>query len=193
MQSSERLPLWWDRDIDEQTGARLRGDVRSAAHGVWKWVCRKSDELLGDSSDAADVLEGAVKAISRYLDSRNIELGTSDPSGLLVLAAHRSIRRIAKKRRRIELVGSSSELAELLRSPDWRNEIHRQLFLEELARELNPATRGILRLKIAGYDWNEIARMMHNSSNNLRAAFWRDIRRAHLRLLQSGTPHSREW
>ena len=186
MSFSKRFPIWWDRDTDDQTGGPLRRDVRDAAHGVWKWICHKSDEVLGDVSEAGEVLEGAVRAVSRYLDKRNVPLHSSDPSGLLILASYRSLRRIAKQRRRIELVGSTSDLAEMLRSPDWRYEIDGQLFLEELARELNPKTRGILRLRMAGYDWNEMARMSHMSSSNLRTSFWRDIRRAHLCLLQKG-------
>jgi hypothetical protein len=186
MSFSKRLPLWWDRDTDEQTGGPLRPDVRAAAQRVWAWVGRKSNEILGDVSDAAEVLEAAVRAVSRYLDKRNVALDSSDPSGLLILASYRSLRRIAKRRRRIELIGSTSELTEMLRSPDWHKEIDGQLFLEELARELSPRTRGILRLRIAGYDWNEIARMTRVSSSNLRASFWRDVRRAHLCLLNRG-------
>lgn len=186
MSFSERLPLWWDRDVDEQTGVPLRADVREAAHAVWKWVCRRSDQILGDVNDAAEVLENAVKAVSRYLDKKNTALGASDLSGLLILAAYRSLRRTAKKRRRVELIGSTSDLAELLRTPDWSNEVDRQLFLEDLARELTSKSRGILRLRIAGYDWNEIARMVHTPATNLRTRFWRDVRGAHLRLLQAG-------
>jgi hypothetical protein len=195
MSSSERhLPLWWDRDVDAKTGNPLRTDVREAAHRVWKWVLRKSDEILGDGSEAAEVLENAVRAVSRYLNNKNIELNSSDPAGLLVLASSRLLWRAANKKRRIELVGSNNELAELLRAPDWRNETDGHLFLEELARELSPRTRGILRLRMAGYDWNWIARIAHMSSTNLRASFWRDVRRAHLRLLQSGKgTRSREW
>ena len=186
MPFSERLPLWWDRDVDEQTGAPLRVDVRTAAHGVWNWVCRRSDQILGDVNDAAEVLEGAVKAVSRYLDKKSIALGASDPSGLLILAAYRSLRRTAKKRRRIELAGSTSDLADLLRSPDWSSDVDRHLFLEGLARELTSKSRGILRLRIAGHDWKEIARMVHTPATNLRTSFWRDVRSAHLRLLQAG-------
>jgi DNA-directed RNA polymerase specialized sigma24 family protein len=186
MSSSERLPLWWDHDINQQTGARLRTDVREAAHKVWKWVLRKSDEILGDPSEAAEIMERAVKTVSQYLDKRNIPLGSMDPSALLIVASHRLLRRIAKKRSRIELVGATSELAELLRAPDWRDETDRKVFLEELARELSPSARGILRLRIGGYDWNEIAQMMHMKSSNLRASFWREVRRAHFNLLRSG-------
>lgn len=74
MSFSERLPLWWDRETDEQTGSRLRADVREAAHRVWKWVCLKSRELLGDAGDAAEVLEASVRTISRYLDKRQPRL-----------------------------------------------------------------------------------------------------------------------
>ena len=188
MSFSERLPLWWDREIDEQTGERLRADVRDAAHRAWKWACLKSRELLGDAGDAAAVLEAAVRTISRYLDQHNVALNTADPTGLLVLACHRSLRRLARKRRRIELVGSGSELAEILRAPDWRSETERRLFLEELARELDPKTRGVLRLRMAGYDWNEIGRTIHTSASATRTAFWRNVRKAHLRLLGCNRP-----
>lgn len=84
------------------------------------------------------------------------------------------------------MVGPASELAEILRAPDWRAQTDRQLFVEELARELDPRTRGILRLRMAGYDWNEIGRAIHMSASAARTAFWRDVRRTHLRLLDSG-------
>lgn len=183
---SERLPLWWDRDTDDQTGDPLRPDVREAGHRIWQWVCLKSQELFGDFGDAADTLEGSVRAISRYLDKRNVELNAADPIGLLRLACYRSLRRLARRRHRIELVDQAGDLTEILRAPDWRHDIDRSLFLEELTRELNPKTRGILRLRMAGYDWNEIARMLHISASNVRTSFWRDVRRAHLRLLELG-------
>ena len=152
---------------------------------MWKWLCFKSRELLGDSADAAEILETSVRAISRYLNRRNICLNAADPAGLLRLACYRSLRRLARKRRRIETVGQVSELVEILRAPDWRREIDRTLFLQELTRELNSQTRGILRLRMAGYDWTGIGRMLHMNAGNLRTSFWRDIRRAHLRLLQA--------
>jgi|SRR5579859_5690419 len=179
----ERLPLWWDRETDHLTGVRLRPDVREAAHRVWKCVCLKSRELLDDAGYAAEVLEGAVRAISRYLDRREIAHNATDPAGLLVLACYRSLRRLARRTRRIELVGATSELAEVLRAPDWLAEVDRRLFVEELARELDPRTRGILRLRITGYDWNEIGRIIHMSPSAARTAFWREVRRGHLRLL----------
>ena len=194
MGSSERFPPWWDREIDEETGSTFRPDVREAANMLWKWVCIKAREILGDSTDAAEVLESSVKTISRYLDKNNVPLHTADPSGLLAVACYRRLRRLARRQRRIEFVGTSSELTEILRVPEWRDQIGRRLFLEELARELDLETRGILRLRIAGYDWKEIARMLRLSASALRQSFWRDVRKAHLRLLRAGhATRADEW
>jgi len=183
---------WWDRDIDDETGRALRADVREAAHRIWQWVCRKTQELLGDSSDAAEVLESSIATISRYLDKSQVPLHSAD--GLLVVACYRSIRRLARRRSRVELVGGTSELAAILKAPDWRDEIDRRLFLNELAHELDARSLAILRLRLAGYDWNEIGRMMHMSTSTARSNFWRDVRKAHIDLLRAGKATRRdEW
>ena len=194
MASSETFPPWWDREIDEDSGRPCRADVREAAHRVWKRVCLKAHEILGDPCDAAEVLESSVKSISRYLDKNNVPLNSANPDGLLALACYRGLRRLAQRRSRIDLIGGSSELADILRVPDWRDEIDRRMFLNELARELDAETRGILRLRIAGYDWKEIARILGMSASTLRQGFWRDVRKAHLRLVRAGhATQSEEW
>jgi DNA-binding NarL/FixJ family response regulator len=126
-----------------------------------------------------------VKAVSRYLDKSHAPLHAADPGGLLVLACHRSMRRLNRKRGRIELIGGSGDLAEILRAPDWSHDVERRLFLQQLARELSTRTRAILRLRIAGYDWKEIARMLQMNPAAVRNSFWRDVRKAHLRLLRT--------
>jgi DNA-directed RNA polymerase specialized sigma24 family protein len=182
---SEAVPPWWDRDVDNESGHLLRADVRAAAHRVWKSVCAQARRILGDATDAPELLESAVKSVSRYLDKNHAPLHSADPGGLLALACYRSMRRLRRKRGRIELVGGSSELAEILRAPDWSHEVDRRLFLEQLAGELSARTLGILRLRISGYDWKEIARMLHMNPPAARNSFWRDIRKAHLRLLRT--------
>lgn len=193
MASSEPFP-WWDREIDEKTGRPFRADVREAAHRVWKRVCAKAQEILGDPGDAAEVMESSVKTISRYLDKNNVPLCSADPAGLLILACYRTLRRLAGRRWRIKFVGAPSELAEVVCAPDWRDEADRRLFLAELSRQFDARSRGILRLRIAGYDWKAIARMQDMSASALRQGFWRDVRKAHLRLLRAGNAtRSGEW
>lgn len=185
-------PLWWDRDTDDETGRPIRPDVREAGHRVWKSVCLKARQILGDVSEAPEVLERAVKTISRYLDKHNTPPNSNDPGGLLVLACHRALCRLALRRNRITLLGDSSKIAELLRTPAWCQEMDRHLFLEELAQQLNNESRLVLRLRIIGYDWKEIALMLGTSSLVIRKKFWRDIRRAHLTLLRRAAPRSFE-
>ena len=182
---SEAVPQWWDRDVDNASGQILRADVRASAHRVWTSVCAQARRVLGDTTDAPDLIEAAVRAISRYLDKSHAPLHGADPGGLVVLACHRSMHRLSRKRGRIELVGGSSELGEMLRAPDWSHEVERRLFLERLARELSARTRTILRLRIAGNDWKQIARMLQMNPPAVRHSFWRDVRKAHLRLLRT--------
>jgi hypothetical protein len=186
MASSEPFLPWWDREIDEDTGRPYRPDVRQSAHRVWKVVSGKAQEILGDSSEAAEVLESSIKSISRYLDKNLVPLHSTDPDGLLTVACYRALRRLARRRRRLEFIGDSSELADILRIPDWRDEVDKRLFLQELARELDMKNRGILRLRIAGYDWKEIARILDKSASAVRQGFWRDVQKAHWRLLRAG-------
>ena len=107
MLSSESTSAWWDRGVDE-SGRALRSDVREAAYRIWRVVCAQAQSELGDTSDAPELVETAIKSVSQYLDRRNVPLYSSDPSGLLVLAFRRSLRRLARRRRRIETIGRST-------------------------------------------------------------------------------------
>jgi DNA-directed RNA polymerase specialized sigma24 family protein len=190
---SEHLPPWWDREVDERSGVAIRSDVRESAHKVWKSVCMRARRVLGDASDAPELLESAVRSVSRYLNKNSVSLNTADPGGLLVLAFYRSLQRLARQRRRFESIGAGSELAEILRAPDWSDEVDRRLFLEQLARELSDTDRAILRFRLSGYSWREIARMLQTSPDAVRRNFWREIRRAHLRLLRTPDSNRPYW
>ena len=185
MRLRERNSVWWDRETDERTGRELRPDVRQAGHKVWQWVCSKAQELLGDPNDAADVLETSIKTVSRYLDNKSVAVHSADQSGLVAVVSYRSLLRLATKRQ-LKLTASSSTLSKELRAPDWSDDINRKLLIEELARELDAGTRGLLRLRIKGFDWKEIGRMVGLSPELVRRRFWRDVRRAHLHLMVAG-------
>lgn len=185
MRLRERNSVWWDRETDERTGRELRPDVRQAGHKVWQWVCSKAQELLGDPNDAAEILEASVRTVSRYLDAKGVALHSADQSGLVAAVSYRSLLRLATKRQ-LKRIAWSSKLAEALRTPDWSDEINRKLLIEELARELDTGTRGLLRLRIKGFDWKEIGRMVGLSPETVRKKFWRDVRKAYLHLMVAG-------
>jgi len=176
------VPPWWDRDVDDESGQLLRADVRESAHKVWPSVCTQAKRILGDLADAPELLELAVRTISKYLDKNNIPLHATDPGGLLVLQTYRALKRRARRLGRCSSV-ENSVLAEFLRAPDWREEVDRRLFTERLARELDDKTLAILRLRLSGASWNDIARVLQMKVPTARQNFWRNIRRAYMRLL----------
>jgi hypothetical protein len=181
-QSLETLPPWWDRELDV-AGRPIRADVRAAAIKVWVNVCAVVEKLRGDCAEAQELLEKAVAAVSIYLNKKNA--GPHDPGGLLVIAVHRAASRLAQHEKTVQLVGGASELSEMLRAPDWVEAADRRLFLQKLISELLPENRGILQLRIKGLEWEEIGRFLKMDSSLARKRFWKDVRRAYLKLLQS--------
>src|SRR5579864_7490761 len=92
-------PSWWDRDFD-YTGRPIRTDVRTAAHEVWDQACGRVQAVLGDTSDAASMMERSVIQVSRYLDRMGSVPFSGNTHGLLVAAVCRLLRRYRAKLRR---------------------------------------------------------------------------------------------
>jgi hypothetical protein len=178
--SLKSLPPWWDRKFDA-SGTPIRDDVRMAAISAWERVCNVVERDLGDLADAAQLLERSVDRISVYLNKRNA--APQDPTGLLILDVYRSVRRLARQRNRVKPVGAASELSRLLNAPDLSDEVERQIFLDKLIAILPAAVGGLLRFRMEGFEWDEIAELLNCDSSSLRKRFWRAIRKAHLQLL----------
>ena len=66
-------PVWWDKEVDA-AGRPIRLDVRGAAHQIWDAARRQAQHLLGDASEAPELMENAVAQVSRYLDRSGAEL-----------------------------------------------------------------------------------------------------------------------
>ena len=175
MGSSPERPPWWDREVDD-SGSTIRTDVREAARRIWGTVCARVRSILGDSSEAPELLEKVVASVSRSLDRNNV--APHDPSGLLIVEVRRSAKRLAGRRRREPAVGGTSELVESLNAPDWSDAVDRRIFLERLVRALDEPNRAILRLRVVGYEWNEIGEILKVDPAEARTAFWKDVRRA---------------
>jgi DNA-directed RNA polymerase specialized sigma24 family protein len=178
--SPDRFP-WWDREVDD-SGSTIRTDVREAARRIWGRVRINVRGVLGDSSDAPELLEKAVASVSRYLDKYSV--APHDPSGLLITAVRQLARRLDRRHRRELPIGGTNDLAKILKAPDLSDAVDRHLFLEQLVRALKERNRGILRLRIVGYEWSEIGEMLKVDPAAARKDFWRDVGRAYLKLLR---------
>lgn len=71
-EDARNAPVWWDREFDS-SGLQIRADVRTAGHEIWPSACRQARSLLGDVSDAAELIEQSVAQVSQYLDRAKAE------------------------------------------------------------------------------------------------------------------------
>jgi DNA-directed RNA polymerase specialized sigma24 family protein len=188
--SSKSLPAWWDREFDS-SGKPIRTDVRAAAIKVWESVCALVAGIRGNSAEAQELLERAVASVSKYLDKNDVGTeGSQDPGGLLVVAVHRLAWRLSRRESRIQSIGSANELADILRAPDWIGEADRRIFLDKLLSALRPETRTVLRLRMEDLEWEEIGNMLQIDASLARTRFWRDVRKAYLKMVRTPVPNT---
>ena len=173
-------PVWWDRDCDS-AGRPIRPDVRAAAHQIWDIARRRVQSLLGDASEAPELMENAVAQVSRYLDRTGAGPFTQNTTGILMCAFCRSLRRYALKLKRLQLVGGSAEFSEWRTAHNSSALVELWLDLEKLGRDVSHKTRFMLGLRARGFDWKEIAGVLHMTDTAARTAFWREVRRARLK------------
>jgi DNA-directed RNA polymerase specialized sigma24 family protein len=174
MERPERILSWWDQEVD-RAGRPIRDDVRSAAHEVWKEACRRTQSLLADPAQAADVMEDSVAQVSRYLD--RVGAPSSSPrNGLLLLAFSRALRRLAAKSRRLESAGGAVELSSRAIDHGWSRQVDARLDLENVVRKLSKRNGTVLALRAAGFNWEEVAQALQTSVAAARNGFWREIR-----------------
>lgn len=180
MEKPERILPWWDREND-RTGRPIRTDVRSAAQEVWTEACRRTEALLADRGQAADLMEESVAQVSRYLD--HIEAPQSCPkNGLLLLAFSRSLRRVATRSKRLQFAGGAVDLSSLVVDSGWSRQMDARLELEKIVRNLSETNGMVLTLRHAGYNWEEVAQRLGTSVSGIRNSFWREVKDLRKRL-----------
>ncbi len=168
---------WWDNDTD-RTGRAIRPDVRAAAHLIWDSARKRVQALLGDASEAPELMERSVEQVSRYLDRTGMDPFSQNTAGILMCAYCRALRRSAMKLHRLQFVGGAAELSERRIAPNWAALVESRLDLAKLARNLTHKSRIMLDLRSRGFDWKEIADVLHMTGVAARATFWREIKRS---------------
>jgi DNA-directed RNA polymerase specialized sigma24 family protein len=184
-------PVWWDKEVDA-AGRPIRLDVRTAAHQIWDAARRQAQHLLGDASEAPELMENAVAQVSRYLDRTGAGPFTQNTTGILMCAFCRSLRRYAQKLKRLQLVGGSAEFSEWRTARNGSALVELWLELERLSRNVSDQTRAMVGLRLRGFDWKEIAGVLQITDTAARTAFWREVRRARLKGLGKDPKQRRE-
>jgi DNA-binding NarL/FixJ family response regulator len=187
---SSNSPVWWDQELDP-TGKPIRLDVRSAAREVWNDACTQTRALLGESCEAATLMERSVVQISRYLNRRGAAAFSQDTNGLLMCAFSRALRRHVAKLRRIELAPDLSEASERGPARSCTTEEDCRLDAEKAARQLSDRGRQMYELRHAGFEWREIAQKLNITDAAARAEFSRELKRARLKMKTEGALKAR--
>ena len=162
----------------------MRPDVREAARRVWPYLLRVAKEVLRDAEgDAPAIFESVIESVSLYLNENNSP--PHDPGGLLTVAFRHELYRKKKKEKKVVNISDIADLRHWLGSDDPASELDQRILFEEVVARLRAENQGIMRLRIAGYGWNEIAAMLRVPSSTIRSDFWRDVRRAYAEILGS--------
>ena len=176
MAGSQTKLSWWDREVDF-AGRPIRPDVRAAAQEIWREACRRTEAVLADYGQASELMESCVMQVSRYLDRQCVPLYSRTMNGLLTLAFTRSLQKQAAKLKRLESVGGTNDISAYHADDLWSRQVEARIDLDNLVRRLSQRSSTILALRYAGYDWQEIARLLGTSVTSIRNSFWREVRR----------------
>jgi hypothetical protein len=184
--SSEKGPLWWDRNLDRR-GRPIRADVREAAHEVWEHACSRARAVLGDNNDAAEMMEVSVERVSYYLDRHGVAAFSEKTAALLTTAFRRQVQKCRLKRQRLEFVGGANDVDQRFHAPDGFEEVNLQLDLKKIIRRLSPRSIRILLRRRDGIDWKSISEELGIPEQTAQNSFWREVRQAHLDLLRTNS------
>jgi DNA-directed RNA polymerase specialized sigma24 family protein len=156
--------------------------VRLAAEGVNRRAMQHAERLLVDPAEAANVLEEAAAAVSRVLIAKKSP--ASSIRSLEPYLFRAFLRRLNRRRKRELLLAETYDLENLnsLASQDPRETLEMKIFIDEFMMHCDAEMRDVLCRRLAGYSWDEIARLYGRSRHAAESKFSKAIQKVRRKL-----------
>jgi DNA-directed RNA polymerase specialized sigma24 family protein len=170
----------------DKLGRPVSEDLLAAAHKSWKRLVPYAQRQGQDGSIAANLLEDTIHRLSslerRHPQFRNriqnLELY------IFVATTHRLDRRAAKESV-VEYVGTLNDLDSHVgvRDTTWVFKLEKEMLMKEVVAYMSRRTKLLFSLRTMGFSWNDIARSLGTTANNVQSQFSQGIARVRRRIL----------
>ena len=165
---------------------RLDWDVviQSYLPKLIRLAARKLESSKNSLVEPEDVVSSVFRTVFRRLKSGKLELDDDDSiwNVLVTVLVRRLQNKIRHENAAKRSINKTVELEEFLtlvfsRDPDPQDAVHFNQIIEDVCKHLNPESRNVFELKIAGYNNFEIADKLNISPRTVgrRIALIRDI------------------
>ena len=157
--SETPFPPFWINDRDHH-GRPLEPRVVEAARTVWERACRSVIHLLKDPGRAPEVVEAVAAAVSRRLRRTGLD-PIRDVDSYLYWACVRRAKRIASRESTEQTGHETAALESLAANTAGQRKVDPadELYVKEILSLVDPPTRELFTLRVAGYSWGEIAKL----------------------------------
>ena len=170
----ESRPDFW---IDGRAGKPNAIDVAlmRAAEEVWPRVFQIVTYALNDGASAAELLEQVVHEIAESQAEGKLPKELEAPRALLLTRLQQRLINHLHRERRISYRGSVFELEESYRSRSIPNQderqVHESILRAQALALIDGNARRLLTLRLMGFRWSEIGRLMGERTGTVRERF----------------------
>ena len=176
---------FWMAGIDRK-GKPIPQVLLDAAEQVWPRVLYLAERELKDTAVAAEILEAAVRVVSRQMDRKGPEDRILDTDSYLYWTAARILCRRLKRHQMIQMIADLEEAAVPKRGSHWNRvtKAEKTTLVNEVMRFMDTRTRRIFLLRVKNYTWAEIGEKLGLTETNAAVQFSHGINQARQRILK---------
>jgi RNA polymerase sigma factor (sigma-70 family) len=164
-----------------------------AAEELWPRVFQIVTYALKDAASAAELLEQVVHEIAESQLEGKLPEELEAPQALLLARLQQRLINHLHRERRISYRGSLFELEESYRSGSSPNQderqVHESILRVQALALIDENARRLLTLRLMGFRWSEIGRLMGERTGTVRERFRMALNRLKERL-SNGRPFS---